>query len=186
MAHAAEGLGMYNPTCDIVGVTSKSVSGVVEWVEILFPGVERATFMQIIENRFKPTNIYRLLATEKEHAESQRVISIGGVEFEQAERDGKESEYRMTSFFKAWAAYSGILVELAPYGLQGELATVLSIYTMNLYELLEKYNWDRVRAYHFQFHRKRVASGKNICRPVEWRTLDSELVASKRLAYPAP
>ena len=186
MAHAAEGLGTYNPTCDIVEVTSESASGVVELVELLFPGVERATLVQIIENRFKSTNIYRLLATEKERAESQRVISIGGEEFEQAERDGKESEYRMTSFFKAWAAYLGILVKLAPYGLQGELATALSIYTMNLYELLEKYNWDGVRAYHFQFHRKRVASGKNIYRPVEWRTLDSELVASKCFAYPAP
>ena len=112
----------------------------VELVEILFLGVEPATLVQIIENRFKPTNIYRLLATEKERAESQRVISIGGVEFEQAERDRKESKYRMTSFFKVWAAYSGILVKLAPYGLQGELATALSIYTMNLYELLEKDN----------------------------------------------
>ena len=91
----------------------------------------------------------------------------------------------MTSFFKAWVAYSGILVKLAPYGLQGELATALSIYTMNLYELLEKYSWDGVRSYHFQFHRKRVASGKNIYQPAEWRTLDSELVASKCFAYPA-
>ena len=138
MTHAAEGLGTYNPTCDIVGVTRESASGVVESVELLFSGVERATLVQIIENRFKPTNIYRLLATEKQRAESQRVISIGGVEFEQAERDGKETEYQMTSFFKAWAAYSGIFVKLAPYGLQGELATALSIYTMSFYELLEK------------------------------------------------
>ena len=186
MAHAPEALGKYNPTRDIGEVASESASGVVESVEILFPGVERATLVQIIENRFKPTYIYHLLATVKKRAESQRVISIGGVEFEQAERDGKEGEYRMTSFFKAWAAYLGILVELAPYGLQGELATALSIYTMNLYELLEKYNWDGVRVYHFQFHRKQAASGKNIYQPVEWRTLDSELVASTCFAYPAP
>lgn len=140
MAHAPEALNTYNRTCDIVGITSEGASGVVKFVEILFLGVERATLVQIIENCFKPTNIYRLLATEKECAESQRVISIGGVEFEQAERDRKESKYRMTSFFKVWAAYSGILVKLAPYGLQGELATALSIYTMNLYELLEKDN----------------------------------------------
>ena len=91
----------------------------------------------------------------------------------------------MTSFFKAWAAYSGILLKLASYGLQGELATAHSIYTMNLYELLEKYSLDGVRSYHFQFHRKRVASGKNIYQRAEWRTLDSELVASKCFAYPA-
>ena len=173
MSHAPEALGTYNPTHDGEEVTSGNASGVVESVEILFPGVERATLVQIIENCFKPTNIYRLLATEKERAESQRVISIEGVEFEQAERDGKESEYRMTSFFQAWAAYLEMLGKLAWYGLQGELATVLSIYTMNLYQLLEKYNWDGVRAYQFQFHRKRVASGKNIYLPVEWRTLDS-------------
>jgi len=48
---------------------------------LLFPGVERSTLVQIIENRFKPTNIYQLLATEKERAESQLTINIGGVEF---------------------------------------------------------------------------------------------------------
>ena len=92
----------------------------------------------------------------------------------------------MTSFFKAWAAFSGIFFKLALDGLQGELATALSIYTMNLYELLEKYHWDGVREYHSQFHRRQVASGKNIYRPVEWRTLDSEIVASKCFAYPVP
>ena len=158
----------------------------VESVEVLFPGVERGTLTQIIENRFKPTNIYRLLATEKERAESQRMISIRGVEFEQTEREGKESEYRIMSFFKAWAVYTGILIKLAPYGIQGELATALAIYTMNLYELLEKYTWEGVRAYHFQFHRKRVASGKSIYHPTEWRHLDSELVASRCFAHPIP
>ena len=93
IANAPGALGMYNPTRDIAATISESASGMVESVETLFPGVERGTLVQIIENRFKPTNIDRLLATEKERAESQRVISIGGVEFEQAERDGKESEY---------------------------------------------------------------------------------------------
>jgi len=73
-------------------------------------------------------------------------MSIGGVEFQHGEREGRESEYRIGSFFKAWAAYSGILVKLVPYGLQGDLATALFIYTMNLYELLEKYNWEGVKA----------------------------------------
>ena len=184
--HAPGALGTYNPTQDLVATIGESISGTMESVEILFPGMERETLVQIIQNLFKPTNIYCLLATEQERRESQRVISIGGVEFEQVERDGKESEYRMTSFFKARAAYSGILVKLAPYGLQGELATAFSIYTMNLYELLEKYSWDGVRSYHSQFHRKRVASGQNIYQPAEWRMLDSELVASKCFADPAP
>ena len=80
-------------------------------VEIMFPGIKRATLVQIIENKFKPTNIYRLLASEKERAESHPSMNIGGVEFEQAEREGKESEYRRSGFFQAWAAYSGILVQ---------------------------------------------------------------------------
>ena len=160
-----------------------STSGIVDSVETLFPGVERSTLVQIIENRFKPTNIYRLLATEKERAETHRTINIGGVEFEQMERDGKESEYR-SGFFKAWAAYFGILIQLAPHGLQGELASALCIYTMNLYNLLQKYTWDGVKAYHFQFHRKRVARGKHIYHPAEWRQLDSQLIASKCFAYP--
>jgi len=57
---------------------------------------------------------------------------IWGIEFEQAQRDGKVSEYRMSSFLKAWAAYCRILVKLSPQTLQGDLATGLSIYTMNV------------------------------------------------------
>ena len=90
----------------------------------------------------------------------------------------------MSSFFKAWAAYSGILVKLAPYGLQGDLATALFIYTMTLYDLLERYTWEGVKAYHFQFHHKRVASGTSLYLPTEWRQLESELVASKCFANP--
>jgi len=43
-----------------------------------------------------------------------------------------------------------------------------------------------VKAYHFQFHRKRVASGKSIYHASEWRLLDSELVAPKCFAQTAP
>ena len=177
-------LGTYNPLHLTFQETGESASSITESVELLFPRVERSTLVQIIENRFKPTNIYRLLATEKERAESQRTINIGGIEFEQTERDGKESEYKMSGFFKAWAAYSRILVKLAPQALQGELATALFIYTMNLYDLLEKYTWDRVKAYHFQFHRKRVASGKGIYYPSKWRHIDRELIASRCFDHP--
>jgi len=92
----------------------------------------------------------------------------------------------MSGVFKAWAAYCGILVNLAPHVLQGDLATVLSIYTMNIYELLEKYAWEGVKAYHFQLHRQRVASGKSIYHAREWQTLESELVASKCFGHCAP
>ena len=177
--------GTYNPIQPPAPQTSECASGIADLIKVLFPGVERGSLVQIIENRFKPTNIYRLLASEKERAESQRTISIEGVRFEQAEREVKESEYRMSSLFKAWAGYFGILVKLAPYGLQGDLATSLSIYTMNLYELLEKYAWEGVKAYHFQFHWKRLARGKNIYIETKWRQLDSELIASKIVAHPA-
>ena len=149
---AASELGSYNFIPPPATFAIESTSAITNSVEVLFLGVERSTLTQIAENRFKPTNIYRLLASEKDRAESQKTTSIRGVEFEQAEHDGKESEYRMSSFFKAWAAYSGILVKLAPYGLQGELATALFIYTMNLYDLLEKCTWEGVKGNHFQFH----------------------------------
>jgi len=70
------------------------------------------------------------------------MISIGGIEFEYAKRDGRESEYRISSLFKPWAAYSAILVNLAAPLLQGDLAAALSIDTMNLYDLLGKYAWE--------------------------------------------
>lgn len=89
----------------------------------------------------------------------------------------------MSCFFTAWAAYTGILVKLAPEPLQGELATSLFIYTMSLYDLFEKYTWEGVKGYHFQFHRKRVAGGESIYLSQELRQLDSELIALKCFAH---
>ena len=130
-------LGAYNFIPPPATLAIESASAITNSVEALFPRVERSTLTQIAENWFRPTNIYQILANEKERAESQRTISIGGVEFEQAERDRKETEYPMSSFFKAWAADSSILVKLALYGLQEKLATALFIYTINRYDLLE-------------------------------------------------
>jgi len=69
------------------------------------------------------------------------------------------------------------LVKLAPDAIQGELATALFIYTMNLYDLLEKYIWDGVKEYHVEFHRKPVPSGQSIYLPQDWSQIDSELIA---------
>jgi len=90
----------------------------------------------------------------------------------------------MSSFFKAWAAHSGTLVNLAPEAVQGQLPTLLFIYTISLSNLLEKYTWDDVKGYHFQFHRKPVACGKSIYLPLEFRHLDRELIASKSFTHP--
>ena len=178
--------GTYNLCPPPITHPRESASGFADSVEVLLPGVERRILVQIIQNRFKPINIYRLLPSEKARAEEQRTISSGGIEFEQTEKDGKESAYRMGSFFKARAAYCGILVKLALHSLQGDLAIALSIYKINIDELLEKYAWEGVKAYHFQFHRQRVGSGKSIYHTVQWRTLDSELIAAKCFAHPAP
>ena len=186
--HYTQGTGIpdMHGTYYLPPIHDASASATMESVELLFPGVDRSTLTQIIENRFKPTNIYRLLASEKDRAESQRVISIGGVSFEQGEREGKESEYRVGPFFKAWVAYCGILTKLAPGSLQADLACSLFIYTMNLHDLLEKYSWQGVKGYHFQFHRKRIASGKEIYFPDDWRKLDLELIATKCFLFPTP
>ena len=74
---------MYNSIQPFTHEIRGSASSITKSVEALFPGVERSTLIQIIENRFKSTNIYGLLATEKDRAESQPKINIGGVEFEQ-------------------------------------------------------------------------------------------------------
>jgi len=107
-------LGTYNPTYSFSRDIRQNTSGIPKLVELLFPGMERSTLVQIIENPYKLTNIYRRLATESEREESQRTLNIGGGEFEQPERDGMESEYKRSGFFKAWAAYSRILVKRAP------------------------------------------------------------------------
>jgi len=95
-------MSKYIPTQHRVIPAGESTSTKADSVEILFPGVERGTLTQIMESQFKPTNICRLLASEKDRAELQHTISIGGVEFEQAERDGKEScnRYRLLFGFE--------------------------------------------------------------------------------------
>jgi len=75
-------LAMYSLSQILIHPASESASGIAYWVEIFFPGVERATLVQIIENWFKPTNIYRLLTRVKERAESQPTINIGSIKFE--------------------------------------------------------------------------------------------------------
>lgn len=79
---AASQLGAYNSIPLPATLAIESASAITNSVKALFPGVERSTLTQIAENQFKPTNIYRLLASEKERAESQRTISIREVEFE--------------------------------------------------------------------------------------------------------
>ena len=94
-------LGMYDPSQPLFPQVCESASTIAVLVEVLFPGVERGTLVQIIANSFRPTNIYQLLASEMGPVATQPMISIGGIEFEQAERDGRESEYRISSFFQA-------------------------------------------------------------------------------------
>jgi len=170
LAHRGEprALGIYDPSQPLFSQDTKSQSTIAVSVEVLFPGVKCGTLVQIIENRFELTNIYRLRASAKERAGTQQRISIGGIKFEQAEMDDRESDNCITSFFKAWVVYSGILVKVAPLLLQGALATALSISTMSPYDLLEKYAWEGVKAYNFRFQRKRVARGKSIYHASEW------------------
>ena len=73
---------MYSPILPPTTVAIESANVGAESIESLFPGVEHSTLTQIIENGFIPTNIYRLLASEKERVETQTTIMMGGVEFE--------------------------------------------------------------------------------------------------------
>lgn len=90
----------------------------------------------------------------------------------------------MGPFFKAWAAYCIILTNLAPAALQCNLACSLHIYIMTLHELAERYAWEGVKSYHFQFNQKWIASGKKVYFPDDWSKLDPELIASKCFLYP--
>lgn len=147
-------IGTFDPIHSILPPTDKSASGVLDLVETMFPGVERTTLVQIVENKFKLTKIDRLIASKKDGTKTHQTINIGGVDFKQGEHEGRQSQYWMSSPPKAWAAYSGILIKLARHILQGELATTLCTYTINLHVLLEKYTWEGVKSYHFQFYRK--------------------------------
>ena len=57
---------MYIPIQYLITPAGESASTMADLVENIFPGVERGTLIHIIENRFKPANIYRLLASVKE------------------------------------------------------------------------------------------------------------------------
>ena len=92
----------------------------------------------------------------------------------------------MGSCFKTWAAYCGILVKIALASLQEDLERALSIYKINIYDLLEMYVLEDVKAYHIQFHKKRGAGGKSIYHAREWWALETKLIASKGFAHLAP
>ena len=51
-------LGMLNPARPLMWNIGEIASGIIDSVETIFPGVERGTVIQIIENRFKSINIY--------------------------------------------------------------------------------------------------------------------------------
>ena len=82
---------MYDSKQPLPLQASESASGIADSVEIIFLSVERATLLQIIENRFKLTNIYRLLASEKERAEVQRTINIWGTNSSEQNESGKKA-----------------------------------------------------------------------------------------------
>lgn len=56
----ARALGTYDPCLPPIQDPNESALGITDSVEALFPGIERSTLAQIIENWFKPTNIYQL------------------------------------------------------------------------------------------------------------------------------
>jgi len=63
-------LGIYDPSQPLFPHESESASTISASVEVPFAGVKRSTLVHNIENRFKPTNIYQLLASEKDQAET--------------------------------------------------------------------------------------------------------------------
>jgi len=67
-AREPRAIGTYFPSEPPMPLAGESASSIVNSVETVFPGVERATLIQIIENRFKSTSIYRFLASQQERA----------------------------------------------------------------------------------------------------------------------
>ena len=59
-------LRMFNHARPLMPNISQSASGMMDSVERMFGGVEGGRLIHIIENQFKPTDIYRVLASEKE------------------------------------------------------------------------------------------------------------------------
>jgi len=64
-------LGMYDPSQPLFPHLREGTSTIAASVGVLLPGVEHGTLVQIIKNRFRPTNIYHLKASKKERAETQ-------------------------------------------------------------------------------------------------------------------
>jgi len=69
-------LCMYNPSQHLFPDKSESSSMIAASVEELFLGVKCGTRVQIIETRFKRTNIYQVLSSQKAEAEREQTISI--------------------------------------------------------------------------------------------------------------
>ena len=140
----------------------------------------------IKRNKFKPENIMKLSTSVRRTREAAKGLKIGtnGLETEAKEEDCTTADAKgIIVLLRAFHVYTQILIFLAAPGNKLQLQLALDRYAEHLMMLWEMYNWDSVRAYHFNFHQARILEG--IDDPVAWKTPDHELKQYLLVPHPA-
>ena len=139
-----------------------------------FPTVDPIHFKDILENRFRPENLIKLSSTFIQGPRRQESITLGPYTIPTGERDGEATEYRgLTTITQPLGIYFQALLHFCPDGIERELGHALHLYTDLLHTINRSHTIESLRAFHFTFHRKRMALG--LYDPAGWRERDSEL-----------
>ncbi|KAF8524500.1 hypothetical protein JB92DRAFT_2600814, partial [Gautieria morchelliformis] len=126
-----------------------------------FPHIESALRLAIVKHEFRPSHLYKLDATVKEHPKSKAFEISDDGEFLQREREASPKDY--PSFR---ALYDPLVIYF-------EILQYFIIASGNVYM---RYEWSAVLQYHFMFHNRRIAEMRN-GDDSAWRIMDTELAS---------
>lgn len=152
----------------------------------LFPHVEAAVIMSVINHEFKPLDLYKLNFRLKEKAnEKLLAVSAAGANLAIAEDERSSSKHYKTlqSVIIPLQTYARILgLHHTASGNAHVIWSAFTIYTAHLLRLTEDYEWHAVLQYHYDFHVCRLgemAEGDYS----QWAHMDLELMGEHVYPY---
>ena len=141
---------------------------------VRYPKVHPRDFQKILENKFRPYNIVRLV---REHLPAP----------DEKDEDCSVTDTKsMLHLVRTFLIYCQIIIELSREEVRLPLQAALATYQDRLCEYSLHFTFEPIRSYHFQFHERRIASG--IDDPLGWRVPDSELHTTelvRKSSYPS-
>jgi hypothetical protein len=155
-----------------------------------FPHVEPALQLAITKHEFRPSQLYKLDATVKEHPKPKAFEITDDGEFLQHERDASPKDYPS---FRVLYDPLVIYFEILQYFIisSGNIPAIHQVvlgcseYLRILYLVYIRYDWPAVLQYHFMFHIRRLAE---MCNGdyAGWHVMDAKLGSLHLYGNPKP